>query len=115
MVTTSVFEEKLHVGGSKVAHQTTLLILDFLGSERVLVVLDRRVEETLVEGSLEVQLEVGHDSRGVTISILVVNSDQPVVGGVQLFVFNFLGREFEQGVGSANARRHPHKRKGSEL
>ena len=115
MVTVSVFEEQLHVSGSKVTHQTAFLILDFLGGEFVFVVLDRRVKEALVEGGLEVQLKVGHDSRGVTISILVVNSDKSVVGGVQLFVFHLGGREFEQGHCGADTGGHPHKRKGAEL
>ena len=115
IITTSIFEEQLHVGGSEVAHKTTLLILDFLRGERVLVVLDRRVEEALIQSSLKVQLKVSHDACGVTVSILVVNSDQAVIRRVQFFVFELLGREFEQGEGGADASSHPHKRKCAEL
>ena len=115
IIATSVFEEKLHVGGSEVAHKTALLILDFLRGERVFVVLDRRVEEALIESGLQVQLKVSHDACGVTVSILVVNGDQAVVRSVQFFVFELLGREFEHGEGSADASGHPHKRKRAEL
>jgi len=82
-----------NIGRGEVRRETSLLILDFVSGQFVVVVKHGVVNELLVEDGLEHELEVAHETGVVAVTILSEDRHEAVVLLVLHILRLGLGRE----------------------
>ena len=88
-----ILEKILDIVFSEFSIKTKLHIFDFFGNDWVIIVSGRLIDESLIENTLEQQVEIGHKSCIVTVLVLLENRLESEVNFSLIWINLLLTRE----------------------
>ena len=115
VVAALVLKQVLDIVLGELSVQTQLHILDFLSDSWVIVVNGRLIDESLVEHTLEEQIEVGHESCVVSILVLHEDGVKSEIDLLLLWVRGLGSRELSQELKSGKEGNTPDRSDDSVL